>query len=61
MTLVLFALATAVSFAQEQVVANLKQSTHAVKRWSGGVLIVIGGWLLALAIWADVFAALFPV
>lgn len=61
MTLLLFTLATAVGWAQERVVAGLKQSTYAVKRWSGGVLILIGVWLLALAIWADAFARLFPV
>lgn len=61
MTGVLFALATAVGFAQEQVISGLKRSTQAVKRWSGAVLILVGVWLLVLAIWAEAFAALFPV
>lgn len=61
MTLVLFALAMAVGLAQEQVVTGLKQSTQAIKRWSGVVLILVGVWLLALAIWAKAFAGLFSV
>ena len=56
-----FILATAVGVAQDRLITNLKRSTHTIKRWSGGVLIVVGVWLLALAIWAAGFARLFPV
>jgi cytochrome c biogenesis protein CcdA len=61
MTLVLFGLAMAVGLAQEQVVSNLKRSTHAVKRGGGAILILVGAWLVILAVWADVFARIFPV
>lgn len=61
MTLVLFGLTTAVGLAQEQVVSNLKHSTHVIKRGGGAILILIGAWLIILAIWADVFARIFPV
>ena len=32
-----------------------------VKRWSGVVLVLVGLWVLALALFADEFAELFPV
>jgi len=32
-----------------------------VKRWGGHVLITLGLWFIALAVFADFFAELFPV
>ncbi len=59
--LLLFGLAAAVASAQERVVATLQASVGQIKRWGGWVLIGIGFWTLALAIWADEFARIFPV
>lgn len=59
--LLLFSLAAAVASAQERVVTTLQASVIQVKRWGGWVLIGIGLWTLALAIWAEEFARVFPV
>lgn len=59
--LLLFGLAAAVASAQVRVVMTLQASVTQVKRWGGWVLIGIGLWTLALAIWADQFARIFPV
>ncbi len=59
--LLLFGLAAAVASAQERVVTTLQASVTQVKRWGGWVLIGIGLWTLALAIWANEFARIFPV
>lgn len=40
---------------------RLKARTKDVKRWGGYVLLLIGSWLILLAIFADFFATLFPV
>jgi hypothetical protein len=32
-----------------------------VKRWGGWVLAGVGGWFIALAVFADFFADVFPV
>lgn len=61
MALLLFGLALLVGAAQERVVDMLKAGTSGIKRWSGLVMAGVGLWLLALAIWADFFARLFPV
>ncbi|HEV2125786.1 MAG TPA: hypothetical protein VGW38_23775 [Chloroflexota bacterium] len=59
--LLLFGLAAAVAASQQQVVKTLQASVTRVKRWGGWVLIGIGLWTLALAIWAEEFARIFPV
>jgi hypothetical protein len=56
-----FLLATLVATAQERTLAVLRDQTIQVKRWGGWVLLGIGSWLLALAIWAEAFAGIFPV
>lgn len=61
MALLTFGLAVLVGAAQQRVVDALKAETQHVKRWSGGVLLLVGAWLIALAVWADFFASLFPV
>lgn len=50
-----------VAGAQVVVAARVQAHAPAVKRWSGVALIVVGVWLLALAVFADFFAGLFPV
>lgn len=54
-------LAVLVGAAQEQLVDSLKAGTRQIKRWSGVVLLLVGAWLIALAIWAEFFAGIFPV
>ncbi len=59
--LLLFGLAAAVGTAQQRVVVTLQAGAAQVKRWGGVVLILVGLWTIALAIWAEEFARLFPV
>jgi len=61
MTLLALCLAILVGTAQQRVVDALKGGTQRVKQWSGVILLLVGAWLIALAIWADFFARLFPV
>jgi hypothetical protein len=61
MALLMFALAFLIGTAQQRVVEALKAGTQQVKQWSGLVLLLVGGWLIALAVWADFFARIFPV
>ena len=61
MALLAFGLALLVGAAQRRTVDALKAGTQQVKRWGGVVLLSIGAWLLALALWADFFARIFPV
>lgn len=57
----LFAAAASVASAQERTVQRLEASAPAIKRWGGAVLIVVGVWFILLAVFADVFARVFPV
>jgi hypothetical protein len=56
-----FASAFAVAGAQESTLERIKVQAPTVKRWGGRVLIVLGVWFLALAVFVDFFAELFPV
>lgn len=57
----MFLLAFAVGTAQEGVIAAVHAHLGAVKRWGGRILIAVGIWFIALAVFADFFARLFPV
>lgn len=61
MVVLFFLLAGLVASAQARALAVLRGQTVRVKRWGGAVLIGVGCWLLALAIWAEAFARIFPV
>jgi hypothetical protein len=61
MALSMLALALLVGTAQARLLDALKAGTQQVKRWSGIVLLLVGAWLIALALWADFFARLFAV
>jgi predicted histidine transporter YuiF (NhaC family) len=61
MVLLMFGLSLVIATAQEQLVSTLRASVTQVKRWGGVILILIGLWLIALGIWADTFARIFPV
>jgi hypothetical protein len=54
-------LALLVTTAQQRVVRAVRVTTPLVKRFGGLVLVLVGLWFLALAIWADFFATVFPV
>ena len=51
----------AIGLAQVKVVTSMKGSTQNVKRGGGFVLLLVGVWLVLLALWADLFVQiLFP-
>lgn len=60
MSVLAFALALAVSLAQERLLRRLRASAPAVKRWGGRILVLVGVWLLVLAIFADFFVHMLP-
>lgn len=57
----MFGLSLAVALAQEDVVAGLRANAAEVKRWGGWILVAVGVWLVALAVFADALARVFPV
>jgi hypothetical protein len=59
--LLMFFFALAIAMAQEGIVGAARAHATQVKRWGGWILILVGGWLIVLAIFADFFARLFPV
>lgn len=61
LVVLMFVLVSAIGSAQEKLVALLRTSPRLVKRWGGWVLVVVGAWFIALSIWADFFADVFPV
>lgn len=61
MALLMFALAFLIGAAQQRTVQALKAGTKQVKQWSGLVLVIVGSWLITLAVWAEFFARVFPV
>lgn len=61
LVVLLFGLALALAAAQERTVQAMRQGAPAVKRWGGRILVVVGIWLVALAVFAGFFADLFPV
>jgi threonine/homoserine/homoserine lactone efflux protein len=61
MILLVFTLALLLATAQDQVARTLEESAPALKRWGGRILVLVGLWLLALAVFADFFAEVFPV
>ena len=56
----MFLLALAIALAQEKLVERLRASSGQVKIWGGRVLVIVGLWLIALAIWADFFVKFPP-
>jgi hypothetical protein len=56
-----FTSAFVVAGAQEATLERIKAQAPTIKRWGGRVLIVLGAWFIALAVFADFFAELFPV
>jgi cytochrome c biogenesis protein CcdA len=58
---VMVILVTAVGLTQDKLIRSMKGSTRSAKRWGGAILILVGVWLIALAVWASHFARIFPV
>lgn len=61
MVILIFGLALVISKGQSPLLSALRASTARIKRYGGYVLILVGVWLIALSIFADLFARLFPV
>lgn len=59
--LLMFSLSLAVATAQEGLVSTLRAHVAQVKGWGGWLLIAVGLWLVALTLFADFFAGIFPV
>jgi len=60
-TILMFLLSSIIAFAQERVVDTLRASLVEVKKWGGRILILVGLWLIVLAIFAETFANIFRV
>lgn len=54
-------LVTIVGLAQGKLIWSMKGSTRFVKRWGGAILILVGIWLIVLAVWSRQFARFFAV
>jgi hypothetical protein len=61
MTILMFALSLSIAFTRKRLIETLKAETVIIKKWGGRALIIIGLWLIILAVWADMFARIFPV
>jgi len=55
MVLLMFGLSLLIATAQEHIVNVLRANVAQIKRWGGAILIAVGLWLIALAIWANFF------
>jgi protein-S-isoprenylcysteine O-methyltransferase Ste14 len=53
-----FGLVMVISTAQKRVITKLRTSVNQVRRWGGVVLIVVGAWLIILAIFANAFVGI---
>lgn len=56
-----FTAALFVALAQEGVTERMRAGASAIKRWGGYVLVLVGVWFIALGVFADLFARVFPV
>ena len=59
--LIMILLMIIIGMAQNQFLQPLQASSQQIKRGGGLILILVGIWLMILAIWANVFAQLFSV
>lgn len=57
----MFMAAFTVSRAQDATVERIQAMAPDIKRWGGAVLIGVGLWFIALAVFADFFAQVFTV
>ena len=56
----MFGLALSVTRVQDRTIRALRLASAVTRKFGGVILIVVGAWFLALAIWADFFATVFP-
>ncbi|MGH2682420.1 MAG: hypothetical protein ACRDIX_04215 [Actinomycetota bacterium] len=56
-----FGAAVTVAMAQERVANRLTEAAPSMKRWGGVVLVVVGLWFVAVGVFAETFADVFPV
>lgn len=61
LVVLIFTLALALAGAQQQTVQRMQAGAPTVKRWGGRVLVLVGAWFVALALFADLFADVFAV
>jgi len=63
LAIVLLASASAltVALAQERLAGRLEAAGPTMKRWGGWILVLVGAWFVALGVFADFFARVFPV
>jgi hypothetical membrane protein len=61
MVLLTFTASLVVASAHEAVLARMRAVAPRVKRWGAVVLIGVGAWLLLLGVFAERFAAVYPV
>lgn len=57
----MFTLSFSIVLAKERYVEVLELNAVRIKKWGGWVLAAVGAWLIVLGIWAERFAAMFPV
>lgn len=57
----MFTLAVLLATARERLVETIKSGAPTIKGWGGRILIAVGTWFIALGVFADYFADLFPV
>jgi hypothetical protein len=50
-----------VARAQQRTIERITAQAPVIKRWGGWILTGVGLWFVALAVFADFFADLFPV
>ena len=60
MVVLMFTLALTIGAAQQRTVEAMKVGAPTVKRWGGRVLLLVGAWFIALGVFADFFANVFP-
>ncbi|MBW3658582.1 MAG: hypothetical protein KY457_08080 [Actinobacteria bacterium] len=61
LVVLVFAAAFGVARAEESTLERIQVQAPVVKRWAGWILVAVGVWFLVLAVFADVFAGIFPV
>ena len=60
-TILMFMLSFAIAFAQERMLDTLRTGVVQIKKWGGRVLVLVGLWLITLAVFADALSRIFPV
>lgn len=61
MVALIFTLALLLARAQDRTVSAMREGAPAVKAWGARILLLVGVWFLALAVFAEPLADVFPV